>query len=529
MARICEKQTGIKPMTDFMPILYKGLGLPVPQSGQRLAADHNELTRKVDGNTDSSGDGKIDTWDKNGRVEPSEIFEEIFSNRKKYQSVIKDLRAAGLEDPFEITPKIKRFVRRLLGKYGYRTELMKAKLLFRAVIPPGKSFKLKLGRMEFEGRGLSRSEGGLGVKRNEDPSHPLRKKFGNLLPKELMAAPEPRRVALCLEYSHLLVALLRAAGIKAHTKKEPDHAYVVAVLDKQKYRMDAARLVFAKEKNGANTDRESIAMHYSNQGAFMNRRGENEAAMRQIDLALNINSSSAHALFNKGKILADQKRSDESYIYFKKALAIKPEFAAALFDKPSAIWFVRGRKFYAEGKLDEALKCYKRAVEINPNFTLFVNDDIAMVWNDKGVLHYDQGEFEKALENFNKALEHSPHHAKVIFNMGNVFYQQGQLQDALRRFEMVLETNPDFASALNNRGVVLYELGRIDEAIASYDKALAIKPGFINALVNKGNLLRYLEKYEEALECYEKALQHKHDIVNGSMGNDVVLKKREGK
>ena len=42
-------------MSELTPILYKGLGLPYTGAGKKLAADHNELTKKAD----RDGNGKV--------------------------------------------------------------------------------------------------------------------------------------------------------------------------------------------------------------------------------------------------------------------------------------------------------------------------------------------------------------------------------------------------------------------------------------------------------------------------------------
>src|SRR3989338_5530830 len=122
-------------MSELSPVLFKSLGLPY-EKGEKLRAGYNPLTKKVDGNTDSNRDGKIDEKDKNGFVEPEELFEEVFSNRDsyRYQLVIEKLYAAGLEDPFEENPKVKNHVEKLFKKHEPRivleTELDKAICLF---------------------------------------------------------------------------------------------------------------------------------------------------------------------------------------------------------------------------------------------------------------------------------------------------------------------------------------------------------------------------------------------------------------
>ncbi|MFH1386602.1 MAG: hypothetical protein ABIH50_02945 [bacterium] len=104
-------------MSELASIIYKSLNLPYPNKGERLLADYNDLTKKVDGNTDSYIDGKIDDKDKNGFVEPEELLEEILGNRSRYKPVMEKLNEAGMDDPFEESEEISAFVKKLFKRY----------------------------------------------------------------------------------------------------------------------------------------------------------------------------------------------------------------------------------------------------------------------------------------------------------------------------------------------------------------------------------------------------------------------------
>lgn len=318
--------------------LYKSLGLPAPKSGQKLRADHNALTKKIDGNTDSNLDGEIDEKDKNGLVETEELYEEVFNDRKEYHPVIKKLYEAGLEDPFEERPEIKTYVDKLFEKHGPFTSIQKAIVLFRAVLPPGVKFIDEICSIISPSRlitvdqihiGFTIEQGGLTINYNRDFRAPLREKFGNPLPKELLNAPAELRVSKCNGSDNLLISLLRAAGkeayIKGDYKNELSHAYVIAILEDRSYRLDPAKLIFRRTCEKADSDREGISFHYLREAYIRSHQRKYSEAARAYEFAFEINPKVANVRYwhNYGLVLARLGKRDKAAKAFKRAKALK--------------------------------------------------------------------------------------------------------------------------------------------------------------------------------------------------------------
>jgi len=364
--------------------LFKGLGLPCPKVGEKLPANFNSLTKKVDGNC----------GEKNGFAESAELFEEVFSNRSTYRPVIQELYKTGFEDPFEERPEIKNYVTRLLKKFEPKTELDKASILFRAAASYYSVF-----RIEGKGyRGLALEDGGLSIHPSLDRGAigeaPIRIKYGDVLPKELISADPKEREADCLEYSHLLISLLRAAGIQdAHVKREEiekePHAYVVAVLDGKKYKLDLLQNEFTPTTTIAGSDRESIAFHYHNEGDVFFMQGKLDEALKIYNRALEINPNNSPTLLSRGDLLARR------------------------------------------GRLIEALESYNKALNVGGGQA----DD----WNNKGVILAKLGRFTEALAAFNQALLLNPEYADAWHNKGNALGKQGKTEEANNCFRQEQE------------------------------------------------------------------------------------------
>jgi tetratricopeptide (TPR) repeat protein len=483
---------------ELEPALYSALGLPLPEKGKKLDAAYNDLTKAVDGNTDKKRDG----W-----VEPHELYEEVFGHREKYESVIAKLRDAGLEDPFEITAEIGRHVDKVLNRYHSETQLQKAILLFRSILPSSESFELKGERYS----GLKEREGGLEIPFSKEKKVPLRIQFGDLLPKEIIGAAKNERVAYCLEYSHLLIAFLRSAGIEAWTKGEPDHAYVLAVLDGGKYRLDVAKTIFGVSTEVANADRESIAAHYLNEGSELAAQGKPEEALRCYDQAVRIKPDYASIWVNKGTVYEDQGKDEEALRCYDQALQIRPDDPYAKHNK--------GNIYLKQGKTAEALSYFEQAVKIKPDF--------AEAWHNKGFALNRLGKTEEALRSYDQALKIQPDHVEAWNNKANALDKLGRKTEALRCYDQVLRLKSDHAEAWSNKGNTLVDLGKYEEAQRCFERSLQIRPNDEITWFNKGVALRQEGKMAEALRCYDQALKIKPDYAAAWNNKGIVFYKQD--
>ena len=440
-------------MSELSIALYDGLGLSYPKNGKKISADHNDLTRRVDGNTGRE----------NGSVEKEELYQEVFAHRERYPHVLQRLYQANLEDPFESRPEINAYVGRLLSGHKTYNQLQKAILLFSAVIPPSKSFRAD----GYAHRGLTAREGGLLVHYNDDLGALVRKKHGHLLPKELFAMPQTQRIAVCLEYSFLLASLLRAADIQARVKQKGGHAYVIAILDRDSYLLDPAHQLFEKTNETGDPDRENVVLHYLNENRFFDKQGKTKEAVEALRVALEIKPNMAKEWNNLGMDLLALGKVEEALAAFDRALMVDPRYAMAMNNK-AALLAERGRLWEAQALFDQALE---------------MDGDSTSVWKNKGVAFYKFGRYAEALAAAEKALSLDPGLAVAWFLKGNVLLRQGKYEESLEAFDKLLELLPNSARTWCGKGIALAKLGKLEEAQRAFDRALEIDPG--SALVSR--------------------------------------------
>jgi tetratricopeptide (TPR) repeat protein len=91
--------------------------------------------------------------------------------------------------------------------------------------------------------------------------------------------------------------------------------------------------------------------------------------MKILEECIAINPDEPISYLNMGVILLDQKKFNDSYLCFNKALELAKNWSVA--------WSNKGAVLSDLGKSEEAIKCYDKAIEIKP--------DLHDPWYNKGI------------------------------------------------------------------------------------------------------------------------------------------------
>jgi tetratricopeptide (TPR) repeat protein len=237
-------------------------------------------------------------------------------------------------------------------------------------------------------------------------------------------------------------------------------------------------------------------------------QGQFQQALRQASQLLKQFSKSVIVYNINGAANAGLGKLETAVESYKKALAIKPDYAEAYNNM--------GVTLKEQGKLEEAIEAFNKALTITP--------DYADAYNNMGVALQDQGKPEEAIEAYNKALNIQPYFADAYVNMGNAFKYQGKLEESVKAFSKAIYLKPDLAEAHNNMGNTLQEQGKLQVAVKAYNKALSIKPDYAEAYNNMGVALKDQGKLEEAVEALNNALFNKLDYAEAYYNMGVALK-----
>jgi len=166
------------------------------------------------------------------------------------------------------------------------------------------------------------------------------------------------------------------------------------------------------------------------------------------------------------------------------------------------------------GQLEIAVKCFKKAVAIKPDF--------ADAHYNLGLTLQDLNQLNDAIKSYQVTLALQKKYVKAHNNLGIIYKDLGQLKDAVRSYEQAIALQPDYAEAHNNLGITLHELGQFDEAAKCYKKALEIQPDYVEVHNNLGNTLNFLGHTDEALNSYKQALSINPDYVDANNNIGII-------
>jgi protein O-mannosyl-transferase len=205
---------------------------------------------------------------------------------------------------------------------------------------------------------------------------------------------------------------------------------------------------------------------------------------------------------NLAQFLFQSGRFDEAIVECKKALKIKPDFAAAHNNLGAALVENRRGDNGAGGQtgaVDEAIVHYQRAVQINPNF--------AQAHSNLGTALLLKGQVDEAIAHYQKALEIDPDYAEARYSLGNAFLAKGRYNESIANYEAALRVRPDYFEAHYNLGRVLATIGKTDEALKEFNEALQAGGDSAKVHCALGSLLGRMGHREEAIAHLAEALR----------------------
>ena len=174
----------------------------------------------------------------------------------------------------------------------------------------------------------------------------------------------------------------------------------------------------------------------------------------------------------------------------EKALALNPQFAAALQDLGTAYWQT-GRPALAE-------KAYAQAFQAAPKNPL--------VLNAYGAFLLEQYRLEDADPILSQAFALKPDHFEIANNLGLLRFRQYRLKEAESLFARSIKFNPRWPNAYANLGNVLCKTMRPELAEKALRQALQLNPNHALAMGLLGEVYAAQGRDEEGLAYIRKSL-----------------------
>jgi protein O-mannosyl-transferase len=237
-----------------------------------------------------------------------------------------------------------------------------------------------------------------------------------------------------------------------------------------------------KDYNQAITLNSRNAKAYIGRGNAYLDQGRYEDALRDYDKAIEVNPGLADAHNGRGEVLGHKGQVAPAIREFKMAIDLYPELAQAHYNLANA--------YHALGDVDAAIDSYDRVIGLRPNF--------ANAYNSRGNLFDNKGQLDAAIMDYDRAIALRPDFAEAYSNRCSAHDVKGQVDAAIRDCDKAIELRPDFAEAYTNRGNALQGKGQNQAAIRDYDKAIELKPAFAVAYQNRAMALAQTRAYDRA-------------------------------
>ena len=149
-------------------------------------------------------------------------------------------------------------------------------------------------------------------------------------------------------------------------------------------------------------------------------------------------------------VLRNLGRYELSLKYFKRTLALKPDYSEALNNL--------GTLYLLMEKWDKAIVCFQKTV----NDILYQTPQFP--YNNMGYAYYKKGDYDRAVEFYKLALKSSPAYTLCYINLARAYEAKGASNEAVDAYKKIILYFPKNAGAHLGLAKTLLNLGKKKEA-----------------------------------------------------------------
>lgn len=287
--------------------------------------------------------------------------------------------------------------------------------------------------------------------------------------------PDNEQDCKCLEIQEVSGIIPRAASQKSYLVKsetgfiEVDSCKVVCIPGKLKEPMRK----YLETYHGI--DRKSIFndihgfIKYLNiyqpayrelyEGQICQKNREYEKAIHFYDAALAKKPDFLEAYFNKGRAYSEQRKDDEAISHYDRAIEINPVAAE--------VYYKRGKAYARKTDYDEAISDYEKAISLNGDEkAIRLDTPVAEVYCELGRVYHALQEFTEAISHFTEAIKRDPDNVDFYHDRVTTHESLANFGSAIDDLNKVIELLP------NEKAYYYYaSRGRAHAAIGAWSEA----------------------------------------------------------
>jgi tetratricopeptide (TPR) repeat protein len=201
-----------------------------------------------------------------------------------------------------------------------------------------------------------------------------------------------------------------------------------------------------------------LAIAYNNRGNAYSQKGNYDRAIKDYDLAIQINPTYAKPYNNRGVAYQNKGDYNKAIRDFDVAIKLSPDYAYALAN--------RAETFQIMHDYERALRDYDNAIRADPN--------LKEIWNGRCWARAIIGQLHAALTDCNRALSIRPN-AATYDSRGLTYLKLGQYDLAIEDYSSALRLDPRLADALYGRGIAKLKKGDTTGGKSDIAAAKALK------------------------------------------------------
>lgn len=248
-----------------------------------------------------------------------------------------------------------------------------------------------------------------------------------------------------------------------------------------------------------------IPESWYNLGVAQGGLGNEQEAMRAFEQARIRTTDSALAQNDIGLRLLELKAYKAATQCLERALAIKPDYAAAHANFANLM--------RAQGRLKDAEKHLLIAVDLQP--------DSPVLFANLGGVYLLRKSYDEAERACRKALAIDPRMVQAWINLANSLQANNQFASAAEACQKALELDPDCGEAWGALGNLKYKQDLVEEAELACRRDVSLSPRNSAAWAQLGRVLDRQKKGKEAIEAFKQAysINSSEDYVLGDLLN----------
>jgi arylsulfatase A-like enzyme/tetratricopeptide (TPR) repeat protein len=205
------------------------------------------------------------------------------------------------------------------------------------------------------------------------------------------------------------------------------------------------------------------------------------------------------AWFSLGNAYFKEQRYKEAIEYFKKALALKPDYDLAVINIAAA--------YRRLGDDDAALAGFEHYLRIDPK-DAYVRYQMGEIW-------LDRGDLDRAEQLFRESLEMDSHVAAAKNALGAVAFRRGDVAGARRLVTEALALRSDVRLAHYNLALIAETEGDTATAEREYLEELEIHPEAFKAAFNLSRLYARIGETSLEIDALKQSLDGNPQFADG--------------